>query len=82
MKSVPKKTKEKGPSSCKALYLKDNLVKEIEKIAKETMNQEWYKNLFSDEYLIEDDSNYNIKILEYKKNMVIKINCMVILICN
>lgn len=35
MKFVPKKTKEKEPSSYKTLYLKDNLVKEIEKIAKE-----------------------------------------------
>ena len=35
MKFVPEKTKEKEPSSYKTLYLKDNLVKEIEKIAKE-----------------------------------------------
>ena len=35
MKFVPKKTKEKEASSYKTLYLKDNLVKEIEKIAKE-----------------------------------------------
>lgn len=35
MKFVPKKTKEKEPTSYKTLYLKDSLVKEIEKIAKE-----------------------------------------------
>lgn len=35
MKFVPKKTKEKEPSSYKTLYIKENLVKEIEKIAKE-----------------------------------------------
>ena len=35
MKFVPKKTKDKEPSSYKSLYLKDCLVKEIEKIAKE-----------------------------------------------
>lgn len=35
MKFVPKKTKEKEPSSYKTLYLKDIIVKEIEKIAKE-----------------------------------------------
>lgn len=35
MKFVPKKTKEKEPSSYKTLYLKASLVKEIEKIAKE-----------------------------------------------
>lgn len=35
MKFVPKKTKEKEPSTYKTLYLKENLVKDIEKIAKE-----------------------------------------------
>ena len=35
MKFVPKKTKEKEPSSYKTLYLKESLVKEIEKIAKD-----------------------------------------------
>ena len=35
MKFVPKKTKEKDPSTYKTLYLKECLVKEIEKIAKE-----------------------------------------------
>lgn len=35
MKFVPKKTKEKEPSSYKTLYLKESLVKEIEKITKE-----------------------------------------------
>ncbi len=35
MKFVPKKTKEKEPSSYTTLYLKESLVKEIEKIAKE-----------------------------------------------
>ena len=35
MKFVPKKTKEKNPSTYKTLYLKENLVKDIEKIAKE-----------------------------------------------
>lgn len=35
MKFVPKKTKEKEPTSYKTLYLKESLVKEIEKIAKE-----------------------------------------------
>ena len=35
MKFVPKKTKEKEPSSYKPLYIKESLVKEIEKIAKE-----------------------------------------------
>ena len=35
MKFVPKKTKEKDPSSYKALYIKDSLIKEIEQIAKE-----------------------------------------------
>ena len=33
MKFVPKKTKEKEPSSYKTLYIKEILVKEIEKIA-------------------------------------------------
>jgi len=35
MKFIPKKTKEKEKSSYKTLYLKENLVKEVEKIAKE-----------------------------------------------
>lgn len=35
MKFVPKSTKEKNPSVYKTLYLKEELVKEIEKIAKE-----------------------------------------------
>ncbi len=35
MKFVPKKTKEKESASYKSLYIKDNLVMEIEKIAKE-----------------------------------------------
>ena len=35
MKFVPKKTKEKDPSSYKTLYIKDSLIKEIEQIAKE-----------------------------------------------
>ena len=35
MKFFPKKTKEKESSSYKTLYLKDNLVKEIERIVKE-----------------------------------------------
>lgn len=35
MKFVPKETKKKNPSTYKTLYLKDELVKEIEKIAKE-----------------------------------------------
>lgn len=35
MKFVPKQTKEKEKTSYKTLYLKDNLVHEIEKIAKE-----------------------------------------------
>ncbi len=35
MKFIPKKTKKKEPSSYKTLYLKEELVKEIEKIAKE-----------------------------------------------
>lgn len=32
---VPNKTKKKNPSTYKTLYLKDELVKDIEKIAKE-----------------------------------------------
>ncbi len=35
MKFVPKKTKDKNQSTYKTLYLKESLVKEIEKIAKE-----------------------------------------------
>lgn len=35
MKFVPKKTKDKNPSTYKTLYLKESLVKDIEKIAKE-----------------------------------------------
>lgn len=35
MKFVPKKTKEKNPSTYKTLYLKEKMVKDIEKIAKE-----------------------------------------------
>ena len=35
MKFVPKKTKEKEQTSYKTLYLKESLVKEIEKITKE-----------------------------------------------
>jgi hypothetical protein len=35
MKFVPKKTKEKEPTSYKTLYLKEKLVNEVEKIAKE-----------------------------------------------
>ena len=35
MKFKPNKTKEKNPSSYKTLYIKDELIKEIEKIAKE-----------------------------------------------
>lgn len=35
MKFVPKKTKEKNPSTYKNLYLKEELVKEIERITKE-----------------------------------------------
>ena len=35
MKFVPKKAKEKDPSSYKTLYIKDSLIKEIEQIAKE-----------------------------------------------
>ena len=35
MKFVPKETKEKEPTSYKTLYLKESLVKEIEKITKE-----------------------------------------------
>lgn len=43
MKFVPKKTKEKEPTSYKTLYLKESLVKEIEKIAKE--NNTSYNNV-------------------------------------
>ncbi len=35
MAFIPKKTKEKEPSVYKTLYLKENLVKEIDKIAKD-----------------------------------------------
>jgi len=35
VKFVPKKTKEKEPSSYKSLYIKEKLIKEIEKIAKD-----------------------------------------------
>lgn len=35
MKFVPKQTKEKNPSSYKTLYLKDELIKQVEQIAKE-----------------------------------------------
>ena len=35
MKFVPKKTKEKEPTAYKTLYLKEKLVNEVEKIAKE-----------------------------------------------
>lgn len=35
MKFVPKKTKDKNQSTYKTLYLKESLVKEIERIAKE-----------------------------------------------
>lgn len=35
MKFVPKKTKDKNQSTYKTLYLKESLVKDIEKIAKE-----------------------------------------------
>lgn len=35
MKFVPKKTKEKEAATYKSLYIKETLVKEIEKIAKE-----------------------------------------------
>lgn len=35
MPFIPKKTKEKDPASYKTLYLKESLVKQIEKIAKE-----------------------------------------------
>ena len=35
MKFVQKKTKGKNPSAYKTLYLKENLIKEVEKIAKE-----------------------------------------------
>ena len=38
MSVVPKKTKDKIPATYKALYLKENHVKEIEKIAKENFN--------------------------------------------
>ena len=43
MKFVPKETKEKEPTSYKTLYLKESLVKEIEKIAKE--NNTSYNNV-------------------------------------
>ena len=43
MKFVPKKTKEKEQTSYKTLYLKESLVKEIEKIAKE--NNTSYNNV-------------------------------------
>ena len=35
MDLIPKKTKEKEPASYKSLYIKDKLIKEIEKIAKD-----------------------------------------------
>lgn len=35
LKFVPKKTREKEPSTYKTLYLKEKIVEEIEKIAKE-----------------------------------------------
>ena len=35
MSFIPKKTKDKIPATYKTLYLKENQVKEIEKIAKE-----------------------------------------------
>ena len=35
MAFIPKKTKQKVPASYKSLYIKETLVKEIEKIAKE-----------------------------------------------
>lgn len=35
MSFVPKKTKEKIPSTYKSIYIKEDLVKKIEKIAKE-----------------------------------------------
>ena len=35
MAFIPKKTKEKEPASYKSLYIKEKLIKEIEKIAKE-----------------------------------------------
>ncbi len=35
MKFVPKNTKDKNPSTYKTLYLREELVKDIEKIAKE-----------------------------------------------
>ncbi len=34
MKFVPKATKDKNPSSYKTLYIKDELIKEIDKLAK------------------------------------------------
>ena len=35
MAFIPKKTKQKVPASYKSLYIKETLIKEIEKIAKE-----------------------------------------------
>ncbi len=35
MTFIPKKTKEKEPASYKSLYIKEKLIKEIEKIAKD-----------------------------------------------
>ena len=35
MAFIPKKTKEKEPAGYKSLYIKEKLIKEIEKIAKE-----------------------------------------------
>lgn len=35
MAFIPKKTKEKEPASYKSLYIKDKLIKEVEKIAKD-----------------------------------------------
>ena len=35
MAFIPKKTKEKEPASYKSLYIKEKLIKEIERIAKE-----------------------------------------------
>ena len=35
MAFIPQKTKEKEPASYKSLYIKDKLIKEIEKIAKD-----------------------------------------------
>lgn len=32
---IPKKTKEKEPAAYKSLYIKEKLIKEVEKIAKE-----------------------------------------------